>query len=287
MKYDWEHTPVTKLSPEEIEDGLADPELGDAADWIFKLCMLVLVALRKERVSCEWEFSPVAEALVVGGERERLIAHAFSHLAEIVLRHSPGCVPYTRRVVMMRQALLTVQSELMVYWRAPSAFVAFRSVRSFLHEMFQSRYVLSETAKWRDDVLSWRDRAVEAVMALAAEYAAHYNERLDRGRRGGRPQSGSRPAFSQAAVALLCGRSVDTVARWENGAVRAPLGYTRQLRELGGVAFFDFVREYRSHFGTDDVFARIRRHEVVYTEGLTERERGLVEAYVTRLQRGD
>lgn len=103
---------------------------------------------------------------------------------------------------------------------------------------------------------------------------------------GGRPRGGRQPAFTQKAVAVLCGRSEGTVAGWESGRIRPPLGYGPELRARGGVEFFDWVREYCSHFGVADVFVQIRKGNVAYTEGLTEREKGLVEEYIWRLRQG-
>ena len=102
---------------------------------------------------------------------------------------------------------------------------------------------------------------------------------------GGRPGRGRQPAFTQKAVATLCGKDVNTVARWESGAIRPPLDYTADLRTKGGVGFFDWVREYNAHNGVADVFVQIQKGNVVYTEGLTEREKGLVEEYVWELRR--
>ena len=103
---------------------------------------------------------------------------------------------------------------------------------------------------------------------------------------GGRPQRERRPAFTQAAVAVLCGRSEGTVAGWESGRIRPPLGYRAELRFGGGVEFFDWVREYGSHFGVADVVVQIKKGNVAYTEGLTEREKGLVEEYIWKLRQG-
>ena len=103
---------------------------------------------------------------------------------------------------------------------------------------------------------------------------------------GGRPRKGRRPAFTQKAVAVLCGKDVNTVARWESGAIRPPLDYTAELRMKGGVGFFDWVREYNAHNGVADIFIQIRKGNVAYTEGLTEREKGLVEEYIQALRQG-
>ena len=103
---------------------------------------------------------------------------------------------------------------------------------------------------------------------------------------GGRPRKGRQPAFTQKAVAVLCGKSEGTVAGWENGRIRPPLGYETELRVNGGVEFFDWVREYCSHFGVADVFVQIQKGNVAYTDGLTEREKGLVEEYIWKLRQG-
>ena len=103
---------------------------------------------------------------------------------------------------------------------------------------------------------------------------------------GGRPKKGRQPAFTQKAVAVLCGKSEGTVAGWENGRIRPPLGYEAELRVRGGVEFFDWVREYSSHNGVADVFVQIKKGNVAYTEGLTEREKGLVEEYIWKLRQG-
>ena len=103
---------------------------------------------------------------------------------------------------------------------------------------------------------------------------------------GGRPRKGRQPAFTQKAVAVLCGKDVNTVARWESGAIKPPLDYTAELRMKGGVGFFDWVREYNAHNGVADIFIQIRKGNVAYTEGLTEREKGLVEEYIQALRQG-
>ena len=103
---------------------------------------------------------------------------------------------------------------------------------------------------------------------------------------GGRPKRGRQPAFTQRAVAVLCGKDVNTVARWESGAIKPPLDYTAELRVKGGIAFFDWVREYNAHNGVADIFVQIQKGNVVYTEGLTEREKGLVEEYIQELRQG-
>ena len=103
---------------------------------------------------------------------------------------------------------------------------------------------------------------------------------------GGRPRKGRQPAFTQKAVAVLCGKDVNTVARWESGAIKPPLGYRVELRVKGGVEFFDWVREYNAHNGIADIFVQIQKGNVAYTEGLTEREKGLVEEYIQELRRG-
>ena len=103
---------------------------------------------------------------------------------------------------------------------------------------------------------------------------------------GGRPKKGRQPAFTQKAVAVLCGKDVNTVARWESGAIKPPLDYTAELRVKGGIAFFDWVREYNAHNGVADIFVQIQKGNVVYTEGLTEREKGLVEEYIQELRQG-
>ena len=103
---------------------------------------------------------------------------------------------------------------------------------------------------------------------------------------GGRPRKGGRPAFTQKAVAVLCGKDVNTVARWESGAIKPPLDYTSELRMKGGVGFFDWVREYNAHNGVADIFIQIQKGNVAYTEGLTEREKGLVEEYIQALRQG-
>ena len=103
---------------------------------------------------------------------------------------------------------------------------------------------------------------------------------------GGRPRKGRQPAFTQKAVAVLCGKDVNTVARWESGAIKPPLDYTAELRMKGGVGFFDWVREYNAHNGVADIFIQIQKGNVAYTEGLTEREKGLVEEYIQALRQG-
>ena len=103
---------------------------------------------------------------------------------------------------------------------------------------------------------------------------------------GGRPRKGRQPAFTQKAVAVLCGKDANTVARWESGAIKPPLDYTSELRMKGGVGFFDWVREYNAHNGVADIFIQIQKGNVAYTEGLTEREKGLVEEYIQALRQG-
>lgn len=103
---------------------------------------------------------------------------------------------------------------------------------------------------------------------------------------GGRPRKGRQPAFTQKAVAVLCGKSEGTVAGWENGRIKPPLDYAVELRVKGGVDFFEWVREYNAHNGVADVFVQIQKGNVAYTEGLTEREKGLVEEYIRELRQG-
>ena len=105
-------------------------------------------------------------------------------------------------------------------------------------------------------------------------------------RLGGRPRKGRQPAFTQKAVAVLCGKSEGTVAGWENGRIKPPFDYRAELRVKGGVEFFDWVREYNAHNGVADIFVQIQKGNVVYTEGLTEREKGLVEEHIRKLRQG-
>ena len=85
---------------------------------------------------------------------------------------------------------------------------------------------------------------------------------------------------------MLCGKSEGTVAGWENGRIKPPFDYRAELRVKGGVEFFDWVREYNAHNGVADIFVQIQKGNVVYTEGLTEREKGLVEEHIRKLRQG-
>lgn len=173
---DWEKTQVRALSREELEDGLADPDLGDAAEWIFKLCMLVIAAVRLEKASLEAEFSPVAAALAVGGETERKFGHAFGLFVRIVLAYSPGKVPYLWRVDRMRSAFASLWHELVAYNRVSAYHDARDAVESFLHAIFQRRYDRSAT-DWSAEVNELKNAVLAAFRKLAADCSRHYDTR--------------------------------------------------------------------------------------------------------------
>ena len=101
---------------------------------------------------------------------------------------------------------------------------------------------------------------------------------------GGRPVR--KAAFTQKAVAALlgikCGAA--TIANWERERTKKrPHGYSKELRVNGEKPFFDFVAEYlRTHDGNERL-KQFLRGKVVYTEGLTEKQIGLVQAYAQDL----
>ena len=269
----WEGDRGERLDEELLRDALADPELGDAAEWIWKLCMQVIAAVRCERSSLDAEFSLAAAALTVGGSTERRIGHAIEHFVRTALCHPPGQVPYLRRVMLMRRALATVRSELAIYWRAPSLYEASHAVRSLLHAIFQSRYPRA-TADWSAEVARLRDSVLEAIERLASEYAHHYDERKDSAVSRRPPQGGKGVSSfaGQTIRSIIIPRSTPQkyVVNGTEFVISGPKAIAVVDRLISAYeshehAFVDLPRCWQSHFkrGGSSSFRQFIEYEFV------------------------
>ncbi len=106
---------------------------------------------------------------------------------------------------------------------------------------------------------------------------------------GGRTTGDARPALTQKAVAALCciKSGAGTIANWEKGRTKkVPCGYKKELREKGGTEFFEFVAEYLRTHKFNKELNLFLAGKVVYTDGLTERETGMVQDFINKRRQG-
>lgn len=97
---------------------------------------------------------------------------------------------------------------------------------------------------------------------------------------GGRPVVKS-VRFTQGMVAALCRVTISTVANWEKGRTKkVPNGYTREMREKGGIEFYNFITQYWQGKELNKNLKQFLEGKVAYLEGLTEKESGMVQDFI-------
>ena len=111
------------------------------------------------------------------------------------------------------------------------------------------------------------------------------NEYFERVKKELKPKERSKflVAVTQKELAILLGyKSADSVRKWESGTRNAPIGYTRGIREQGGLELMSFINTFRRNRGIAKPLKAIKNGKIVDISSLSEIDADLVLEFVRK-----